>query len=109
MCQFEIVNRQMVFKAIRQHGITKRRRARPKLWNIDGKTSKRGERVNKEAEKEQPERQEENQAGVVPWKPREESISRKKEGSIVSDAANWSHKTRTENSLLDLITWRSGL
>lgn len=56
----------------------------------------------KEAEKKQPERQEENQAGVVSWKRPEEKAfqGRKSQPSIVSEAANRSSKIRTENSLL---------
>ena len=108
MCQFEIVNRQMVFKAIRQHGITKRRRASLSCGTFMVRRP-RGEKESTRRLRKSSLRGRRKIRQV--WCPGSQgkNISRKKEGSIVSDSANWSHKTRTENSLLDLITWKSGL
>lgn len=105
-----IVHKEMVAETMRCAEITKGRCVRAKLLDtqvVEGSGAEK--KPMKEAEKKQPERQEENQA-VVSWKRPEEKAfqGRKSQPSIVSEAANRSSKTRIENSLLDLVPWMSG-
>ena len=100
-----IVHKEMVAETMRCAEITKGRCVRAKLLDtqvVEGSGAEK--KPMKEAEKKQPERQEENQA-VVSWKRPEEKAfqGRKSQPSIVSEAANRSSKTRIENSLLDFV------
>lgn len=80
------------------------------LGHPDGSRLRRGEGTCKEAEKEQPERQGETsgRCDVLEAKGRKH-FKEESDRSIMSAAASKLYKMRTENSLLDLRTQRSGL
>lgn len=72
--QFGIVNKLVVFKAMRQDEITKRRRAKPELGDTRMIRGWGGKKPREEAESSLRGRRKSRQ---VSWNPREERISRK--------------------------------